>query len=61
MTELLFHTGGDCSNCGKPMMPYDNMATSMQAKMDFIDLVNEQQAAEDGENDEWRKILTSGV
>ena len=52
MTELLFLTGGNCSNCGKKMMPYDNMATSMQAKMDFIDLVNEQQAAEDGENEQ---------
>ena len=28
-------------------MPYNNMATSMQAKMDYLELVNQQAEAED--------------
>ena len=33
-------------------MPYNNMATSMQAKMDYLDLVNEQNQEDD--DFEWK-------
>ena len=48
MSEIMHCSGGGCcSICQKPIMPYNNMATSMQAKMDYLELVNQQAEAED--------------
>ena len=47
MTELLCRSDGCCSVCSKPMITYDNMATSMQAKMNYLAMINEQQKASD--------------
>ena len=42
LSEIVHRSGGgSCSHCSKPIMAYDNMATSMQAKMDYLELVNQ--------------------